>query len=146
MSDDAEYDTEDGSDSNLVKDLRKQLKAAKTQSDEFAAVVAEFNKGKRATTVAAALTLKGARPELAKFYTAEDASDDAVGAWVLENAELFGIDTDSGVDAETAAAADAISRATGSAPATKIGSNDDILHALKTLTRAQLVEKGLLSA
>lgn len=148
MSDDDEFDTDidgdDGDGSKLVKDLRRQLKEANKRAAEADAVVAEANKVKRSQSVAEALRAKGVRPELAKFYTNEDASADAVGAWVTENAELFGIDTDSGADDETVAAADAVSRASASAPPQNPGSAESMLHDLRTLSRAELVAKGYL--
>jgi hypothetical protein len=144
--DDFDADAEGGSDdSNLVKDLRKQLKEAKKAREEADLIIAEANKVARSKSVADSLTAKGVRPELAKFYTAEDASSDAVNAWVTENAELFGIDTDDGADEATREAADVIARASSNAPATKIGSPNDILHDLNTLTHKELVEKGHLA-
>lgn len=151
MSDDAEYDADGdeivdgGKDSNLVKDLRKQLKDAKKASDEAALLIAEINREKRTKTVAETLAAKGARPELAKFYTGEDASPDTIAAWVDENAELFGIEIVSDEDAEDRRNAEIISRASANAPAVRIGSAEDQLHLTKSLSTKELIERGILA-
>lgn len=125
MSDETDVfdDTDDGG-SNLVKDLRKQLEAAKKAEREARAKADEYEAAQRKASVAQLLEAKGARAGLAKFYTADDSSEEAVNAWITENAELLGISVDD-TDDETAAQAAAISRASASAPPTKIGSIQD---------------------
>jgi len=127
--DDDEFDGESGS--SLVKDLRKQLKAAKKAADEAAAKAAQYEALERRKTVSDRLAAAGARPELAKFYTGEDSSPETVDAWIKENAELFGVADLGVVDADTAANAAAISRATAGAPQQKIGSREDIAERIR---------------
>lgn len=114
--DDDDIDVESENDSNLVKDLRKQLKAAKKASEETQARLAEFEAQARKASVADVLKSRGARPEIAKFYNNDDTSPDAVNAWLTENAELFGVDTsDDGIDEETAEAVERVERASAKA-------------------------------
>jgi hypothetical protein len=125
--DDDNDDFDNSEESNLVRDLRKQLKAAKKEKDELAEKNKTFEAGQRKASVADVLKERGARPELAKFYTGEDASKEAVASWIEENAELFGITTDDDTEPEVVEAAGAIARATSNAPQTKIGSVADLI-------------------
>lgn len=114
--DDDDLDVENNDDSNLVKDLRKQLRAAKKASEEKDARLAELESRERKASVADVLKSRGARPEIVKFYTGEDTSADAVNAWLTDNAELFGIDTsDDGIDDETADAVEKVERTSSKA-------------------------------
>jgi hypothetical protein len=128
----SEYDEDIDDDGNadestLLRDLRKQLKAAKKEKDERDAELARFRADQRKASVADVLKERGARPELAKFYTGEDSSKEAVASWIEENADLFGISRDGDEpDPAVAAAASAISRATAEAPQVKIGSIPDL--------------------
>lgn len=144
--DDGFEDSPKESDSELVRNLRKQRDAFKKQAEASAAQLAERDKALRSQTVAETLTKKGARPELAKFYPTDgDGSEDSVNAWITENAELFGIDTSEGADAETVANAQAVSAITGNAPqGLAAGSNAFIAHKLATASDAELIQLGLL--
>lgn len=127
----SEYDEDidndgDVDESTLLRDLRKQLKAAKKEKDERDAELARYRADQRKASVADVLKERGARPELAKFYTGEDSSKEAVASWIEENADLFGISrAEDEPDPVVAAAASAISRATAEAPQVKVGSIPD---------------------
>lgn len=105
MDDEDEFDTEEsGTDeSALVKDLRKQLRAANKKVAELEDKFSEQAKGLRERTVKDVLTAKGVRPGVAKFIP-DDVTDEAgVLAWLDENAEDLGIQIageDSGSDDE----------------------------------------------
>lgn len=115
-------DIDDNADeSNLVRDLRKQLKAAKKANDDVAAEISQYRAQQRKASVADVLTERGAKPELAKFYTGEDTSKEAVAAWIDENKDLFGITTPD-EEPDDADEVRAISQAASNAPQKKIGS------------------------
>jgi len=123
--DDDDLDNEGGS--QLVKDLRKQLKQAKKDRDDLAAIAEQFKAEQRKAAVSEALKARGARPELAKFYTGDEASPEAVTAWLTENAELFGIPAETTPeDAQRQAAAERISSATATAPIQSLGTEQDL--------------------
>jgi hypothetical protein len=127
--DDDDLDNEGGS--QLVKDLRKQLKQAKKDRDDLAAIADQFKAEQRKTAVSDALKARGARPELAKFYTGEEASPEAVTAWLTENADLFGIPSETTPeDAQRQAAAERISNATATAPVQSLGTEQDLQYKL----------------
>lgn len=138
--DDDDIDTDDdnneGDASSLVKNLRRQLKAAKKELSEASQFIDEVKAERRKGSVAEALEARGADKKYAKFYTDSDATPEKVEAWIVENADLFGIDTDAGDD--TSQAAEAISRATARAPQVGVGSDADLLHQIETLDRAGL--------
>jgi glutamyl/glutaminyl-tRNA synthetase len=123
--DDTDFDNEDGS--QLVRDLRKQLKAIKKERDDLASVAEQFQTEQRKRSVSEALKAKGAE-KYAKFYTSEDSSPEAIDAWVSENADLFGIEIPSAEDDETATAAARISQATARAPQQTLGTPNDLMN------------------
>lgn len=144
---DDDIDADSGDDTNLVRNLRKQLAQAKKEAVEAATIVAQFQTEKRKQTVAEVLQGKGAPAGIAKFYTGEDASKEAVESWLAENAELFGIDlTDS--DEETNKQVDAVSKV--STPAQQSGSSlarmspEWISHQFATKSDRELMDLGLL--
>lgn len=127
--DDDDLDNEGGS--QLVKDLRKQLKQAKKDRDELAALADQFKAEQRKTAVSEALKARGARPELAKFYTGEEASPEAVTAWLTENADLFGIPAETTPEeTQRQQAAARISNATSSTPVQSLGTEQDLQYEL----------------
>lgn len=149
-----DFEDDNSDDSNLVKNLRKQLAAAKKEAAEAAKIAQEFQAERRKATVADALAAKaGDDPaerarlsKLAKFYTNEDASAEAVESWLSENAELFGIDTSSADDGALQQAA-AINTATAQAPqagAAVQGSPEWIAQMFATKSDKELIEIGLL--
>ena len=88
-------ETTPGSDTGGIAQLRKQFEE---QAKEIAALKAERDNlaaSKRATDVASALKAKGLDEKraasLAKFYSGDDASAEAVGTWLSENADAFGV-------------------------------------------------------
>lgn len=86
-----DFETED---SNLVSNLRKQLREAKRERDELAETVSKLTVETRSTKLADLLKSKELSPKLAKFFPADDeVTPEAVDAWVKENADVFGIST-----------------------------------------------------
>lgn len=96
-------------DSPLVKDLRKQLRAAKKENTELAEKVGKFEKVSRERSVESVLTSKGVRKGIAKFVPEDITSEDDIVKWLEDNAEDLGInlstqDGDAGPDPDPAAA------------------------------------------
>lgn len=86
-----EDDFEDDGGSNLVKDLRRQLKQALKDKDEMAEQMKALATQNKQRSIQEVLTSKGANPKLAKFLLADGVEDEA-GAekWLAENGEMFG--------------------------------------------------------
>lgn len=89
--DDDDFEDENENGSNLVKDLRKQLRAQKKLLDEATTELSTHRSEKRSANVAKLLKESGADPRYSKFYTSEDASEEAVKAWIESEAELLGV-------------------------------------------------------
>lgn len=98
-------DTEDyeAEDSNLVKDLRKQLKEAQQRSKQFEEELSQTKSQVRERSLSDILQSKGLNPKVAKFVPTDVEGEDAVNEWLTENAELFGATpvSESGVSEET---------------------------------------------
>jgi hypothetical protein len=92
-----EYDDNDGhdggsdNDTPLVKDLRRQLRAAKKETVELTEKVTKLEAGSRERSVKDVLTAKGVRPGIARFVP-KDVTDEAdIVKWLEENADDLGI-------------------------------------------------------
>ena len=101
---DTEQDFEQ--DSQLVKDLRKQLRDAHAANKKLETDLTEFKSKFRQQSVAEALKAKGVNPKIAKLIP--DGVDD-VDAWLTEFGDVFGATApeppqqESPVDTETKA-------------------------------------------
>lgn len=152
-TDDFDTDDEFGGevDSKLVKDLRRQLKEKSKREEELASQLRELSGRERQRTLTETLTSKGLSAKAAKFYPADaDLSEDAINAWVAENADVFGVkpaqaaeptagepeasaaSEPSGVDLDTVAAYRRIQAAQGSAVATS--RDQDVLRNIQQAT------------
>lgn len=99
--DNDDYEAEE---TNLVKDLRKQLKEAQSARKQFEEELAGMKSEVRQRSVADILKSKGVNPKVAKFVPNDIEDEEAIGGWLEENSELFGgpvADTESGVSDET---------------------------------------------
>lgn len=132
FDDDDDLDTGSGDSSQLVKDLRRQLKAKNKEIEDLTSFANEFRAQKRKETVTGALQARGGDPKYAKFFTGEDSSQEAINAWLDENAELFNLpDADSEEDEAAAAAQARISAAASSARRQTLGTPQDFDAALR---------------
>lgn len=84
-------DLYDDDDSNLVKDLRKQLEAAKKAQATAEATAAELKGAVRQRTLAEVLTSKGVNAKVAALIPTDVEGDEAVGKWLDDYADVFGI-------------------------------------------------------
>lgn len=83
--------TEFLSDSQLVKELRKQLKAEKRRTKELEAKTGELTKAQKERILKDVLTSKGVNQKIAQFIPEDiEASEDAISAWLDANGDVFG--------------------------------------------------------
>ena len=91
-----EYDYEDednGSGTDLVKKLRKQIDALSKQVKERDEILAEFTTQSHEASVGEILESFGLNPRIAKFIPDEvEADEDAVAQWLNEYGDAFGIE------------------------------------------------------
>lgn len=146
MSDVTDDNLEGGEgDSNAAKVLRAQNKKLADDLAAANASLADVQTKLRRTDLADALKTHGAPEKLAKFYTGDDTSPEAVLEWLKEDGELFGWeDPTSTDDAETQQQAAAISKAAQTATPARVDKSGDLLHQLQTLPRAELIARGLI--
>lgn len=100
--DDEEFDFEDdeqptqrnaNNPSDLIKDLRKQLKAAQKANKELQLQVSDYTSKQREKVISDVLAERGVNPKIAKLIPADvDATNaDALNAWLEEYGDAFGI-------------------------------------------------------
>ena len=91
-----EYDYEDednGSGTDLVKKLRKQIDSLSKQLKERDEVLAEFTTQTHEASIGEILESFGLNPRIAKFIPDEvEADEDAVAQWLNEYGDAFGIE------------------------------------------------------
>ena len=79
------------SDSDLVKRLRKQLKAEQRRAKELEASYGELTKAQKERILKDVLTSKGVNQKIAQFIPSDiEASEDAISNWLDANGEVFG--------------------------------------------------------
>lgn len=91
-----EYDFEEednGSGTDLVKKLRKQIDALQKQVKERDEILAEYTTQSHETSVGEILESFGLNPRIAKFIPDDvEADEDAVAEWLNEYGDAFGIE------------------------------------------------------
>ena len=85
-----------GNDSNLVRDLRKQLKEAQAQSKTLQEELAGLKGAARERTVTEVLKSKGLPEKVAKLIPNDVEGEEAVTEWLQEFGEVFGVRTSDG--------------------------------------------------
>lgn len=147
-------DNENSTDSEGIRNLRKQYEDQAKELKALRESLAGYQKAERQTTVASILKAKGLPEKAASLYSGEDVSEDAVGKWAENYADIFGAQpasTQSGTPADpNAAAAARMAAATQSSPSTQsiapdgyvVGDPNEMLHAIKTLPYEELVKLG----
>ena len=93
--DDEEDDVQDqfgnSADTDLVKKLRKALKAEQKRAKELESTLGELSKSQRERVLKDVLTSKGINMKVAKFIPSDiEASEDAVNSWLDQNGDVFG--------------------------------------------------------
>ena len=89
--DTAQYDY--SSDTDLVKKLRKALKAEQKKAKELESTLGELSKAQRERVMKDVLTSRGVNAKVAKFIPQDiDASEEAISSWLEQNADVFGFE------------------------------------------------------
>lgn len=90
----ADYDYEDeeldDTKENLIRDLRKQLKTLSKEKSELSQELSSYKTQAREKSVSQVLEAKGVSPKVAKFIPADTEGEEAISAWLDENADVFG--------------------------------------------------------
>jgi hypothetical protein len=150
MSD--EFDDASGNEGEGIKSLRKEFEALKRANAEKDAALAKYQKQERQASVAGVLKAKGLPEKVASLYQGDDASEEAVGKWIEEFGDVFGIQQQKQNDAEQEQAK-RVQNATFGSPDTPldkppagrlVGDPSELLAQMKSLSYEQLVEQGLL--
>lgn len=108
--DDEEYDYEDDTSTqrnvnngtDLVKQLRKQIKELDKRNKELEGQVTEYSSKQRQEVIQKVLEERGVNPKVAKLIPSEvDATNvDALNAWLEEYGDAFGIPQSEGSTAD----------------------------------------------
>jgi hypothetical protein len=81
-----------GSDSDLLKQLRKELKTKTKLLSEMETQLGSIKSEQRQNVIKSFLESKGVSPKIAKFIPQDiEASPDAIENWVVDNADVFGL-------------------------------------------------------
>lgn len=91
---DDDLDTQDvrANDSDLLKQLRKELKNKTKALTELEEQVNTFRKTQREATIKSVLESKGVSPKIAKFIPSDiETSPEVISGWIEENADVFGL-------------------------------------------------------
>jgi hypothetical protein len=80
------------SESDLLKQLRKELKIKSKVLSEMEGQLSSIKTEQRQNVIKSVLESKGVSPKIAKFIPADiDASPEAVNNWIADNADVFGL-------------------------------------------------------
>ena len=80
-------------DTDLVKKLRKALKAEQKKAKELESTLGELTKTQRERVLKDVLTSRGVNTKVAKFVPTDlDASEEAITSWLDQNADVFGFE------------------------------------------------------
>ena len=90
---DDDFDT-DSSGNDLVKQLRKQLKAKEKELSEKESALTNLSKTQRERAIKDALASRGVNSKIAAFIPQDiDPTEESVSKWLADYADVFGIDT-----------------------------------------------------
>lgn len=79
------------SDTDLVKKLRKALKAEQKRNKELESTLGDLTNSQKERILKDALASRGVNPKIAQFVPSDiEASEDAIGAWLDSNGDVFG--------------------------------------------------------
>jgi hypothetical protein len=78
-------------DTDLVKKLRKALKAEQKRNKELESTLGDLTKSQKERILKDALASRGVNPKIAQFVPSDiEASEDAIGTWLDNNGDVFG--------------------------------------------------------
>ena len=106
--DDDDMDTTVSNNDDLIKQLRKQLKAKDKEMSEFKSQFENLSKAQRERSIKDVLEARGVNGKVAKFIPQDlDPTEESLSKWLEDNADVFGFqveDKQPVVDPATAAA------------------------------------------
>ena len=89
--DDDDLDTNVSNNDDLVKQLRKQLKAKDKEMAEFKSQFENLSKAQRERAVKDVLEARGVNGKVAKFIPQDlDPTEESLSKWLEDNADVFG--------------------------------------------------------
>lgn len=93
--DDEDYTPSFEADTDLVKKLRKALKAEQRRAKELETNLGELSKAQRERILKDVFTSRGVNAKIAAFVPNDiDASEEAISSWIDQHADVFGIQKD----------------------------------------------------
>ena len=89
--DDDDLDTNVSNNDDLVKQLRKQLKAKDKEMAEFKSQFENLSKAQRERSIRDVLESRGVNGKVAKFIPQDlDPTEESLSKWLEDNADVFG--------------------------------------------------------
>lgn len=89
---DDEEDDIQMNETELLKTLRKELKAKTKAISEMESQLTGFKQSQRENVIKSVLETKGVNPKIAKFIPQDiEISSEIISAWIDENADVFGV-------------------------------------------------------
>lgn len=139
----SQYDDENNNDSDLVKDLRKQLADKDKTIKELAEKFDGVSKRDRERTLNDVFKEKGVPAKAAKFFPADaEVTEESVDAWLSEYADVFGLQKVETNESQEPApqVPDAYARLQAiQSPSVSTGAAADLLHQVTNATEADLL-------
>jgi small-conductance mechanosensitive channel len=91
--DDTSFTPSFDSDTDLVKKLRKALKAEQRRNKELETSLGDLTKSQRERVLKDVLSSRGVNAKVASFVPNDlDASEEAISGWLDQNADVFGFE------------------------------------------------------
>ena len=92
---DDDFDTEDtssGTNNDLVKQLRKQLKQKEKELADYNSKLGELSKSQRERAIKDVLEARGVNKKIASFIPSDlDPTEESLSKWLDDNGDVFGI-------------------------------------------------------
>lgn len=93
--DDEDYTPTYDNDTDLVKKLRKALKAEQRRAKELESNLGELSKSQKERILKDVFTARGVNPKIATFVPNDiEATEEAISSWIDQHADVFGIQMD----------------------------------------------------
>lgn len=90
--DDDDFNQSQQSESDLLKQLRKELKTKSKMLSEMEGQLSSIKTEQRQNVIKSVLESKGVSPKIAKFIPQDiEANPEVIDNWIKENADVFGL-------------------------------------------------------
>lgn len=90
--DDDDFNQSQQSESDLLKQLRKELKVKSKMLSEMEGQLSSIKTEQRQNVIKSVLESKGVSPKIAKFIPQDiEANPEVIDNWIKENADVFGL-------------------------------------------------------